>query len=236
MPWHTVDTVDLLKNGVSLSEACEKIIEKYKDLNEDEKPLLWLGIASVQWKYGEVSREILEKIRSDITNERGLEAWKEDSKLLKKRKTALNKFLTKIEAPNPKPSKIPKLIVREAPYSVGDCISVSVGENLYTAAIVLDIDNSNAEYGTNLVGSLDYLSKNPPQLSDFKRKNWLKIAYWRGPNINDIKWYLPPGFKKEKNRFEVIGNIKLGWLKPKDENLYTGCQNLGLDVLNKQNA
>jgi len=219
--------VELLKKDIALSKACEKVIKQYKNLDREEKPLLWLAIASMQWKYGEVSNEILENVRSDIANERGLEIWREDSKLLGKRKKVLHKFLAKIEVPNPKPSKRPKLIIRKAPYKKGDCISVSVGENLYTAAIVLAVDNSNKENGSTLVGCLDYLSETPPSLEDFKRKNWLKRSYIGGTIINDITWYLSPGFKKEKKRFELIGNIKIGWFKPKHENLYTFWQNLG---------
>lgn len=224
---------DRLKAGDSLRDASEKAKTYFSQLeqDEDEGPLIWLALAQVQWKYGSVDQAILERIRNDIAMGHGLTPWQEDEKLFHKRKTALSKFLSRIESPNPKPAKIPKLIVRRAPFKQGDCLVVALPEGLYTAALVLKADNSNLEYGKNLIASLDYLSSIPPSLQVFKRKEWLILSHGNWNNRRDISWYLPVQFKKESARFNVVGNINLGWFTPSDSDMYSNWSNLGQPIL-----
>jgi hypothetical protein len=224
---------DQLKNGASIKEATTKAAIKFSELekNEDEEPLLLVAIAFTQWKYGEVDPSILERVRNDIKNERGLDRWRESPKLLAKRKAVLTEFISKIELPNPKTSKPPKLIIRRAPFKEGDCLSVALPDGRYTAALVLKTDNSNPECGSNLVASLDYLDTLPPDLSVFKRKNWLVLSHGNWNNEKDICWYIPVRFKEVSNRIQVVGNISLGWFLPKSKEMYGSWGHLGEQIL-----
>lgn len=225
---------DQLKNGASIKEATSKAAIKFSELekDEDEAPLLWIAIALTQWKYGEVEPSILERVRNDIINERGLDRWKESPKLLSKRKAVLTEFISQIEVPNTKPSKPPKLIIRRAPFKEGDCLSVVLPDGRYTAALVLKTDNStNPEYGSNLVASLDYLDTLPPDLSVFKRKKWLVKSHGNWNNEKDICWYIPARFKEVSKRIQVVGNISIGWFLPKYRNLYGHWGHLGEQIL-----
>lgn len=164
--------VDRMKRGDSLLAACEDAERTFRaEINDpDDGPLVWLALAHVQWKFGSVAPRVLERVRGDVSNGRGLERWREDPKLLAQRCAALARFLAKIESANPKPSSPPKTVVRLAPFAEGDCLSVLTADGNYTAAIVLKVNNSNPECGTNLVGALDYLSETPPTLEIFGKR------------------------------------------------------------------
>jgi hypothetical protein len=241
-----------LKRGESLPDATEAAEDEHAELKDDpdEGPLLWLAIAHAQWKYGTVAPRVLEQVRDDIENGRGLERWEEDPRGLEKRKAALAKFLAKIESPNPKPSRLPKLVIRKAPFREGDCLSVSLPNGLYTAALVLREDNSNPELGMNLIGSLDYLGRTPPSMRVFKRKKWLTRPYryidkvrfdekrqayaakesrWR--KEREIHWYLPVRLKNEMKRFTVVGNTGKLAFAPRHRKSSASWESLGEDVL-----
>lgn len=223
---------DQLKLGNSVELATEKAKVKFAQLenDSDEAPLLWLAIAHVQWKYGTLASTTLKRVQDDITNERGLERWREDQKLLSKRKLALTQFLLQIQDPNPKPSKPPKLIIRKALFKEGDCLQILLADGRYTAAFVLKADNSNPEYGKNLIASLDYLSTQPPTIKNFKRKNWLILSHGNWKNTKDIWWYLPIKFKLYADNIKVVGNISVGWFPPKSDGM-SGWHGLGEQIL-----
>jgi hypothetical protein len=224
---------DELKAGEPIEIATSKAIAEFAELknDNDEEPLLWLAIAHLQWKYGRVDPNILEHVRYDIAFECGLERWRDEPQSLLKRKAALAKFLARIESPNPKLSKPPKLVIRKAPFAKGDCLAVLLPDGRYTAAIVLAENNSSPECGMNLIASLDFLGVVPPEMDVFKRKEWLRLNHGTWNNRLDINWYLPPRFRQESKRFLVMGNIKLGWFIPKGDDSYTAWQSLGNQIL-----
>jgi hypothetical protein len=233
-----------LKAGTPLDIASKDARNRFADSisDEDEGPLFWLALAHVQWKYGALENETLEHVQSDVANGYGVSRWAEEPSDLSKRKAVLLKFLQKIETPNSKPSKPPKVVVRKAPFQKGDCLAVQLADGRYTAALVLKADNSNQELGMNLIASLDYLSVLPPELAAFKKKEWLILRHGNWNGRKDICWYLPAQFKRESKRIKVVGNINLGWLLPKESKMYTGWGHIGQQILlvyaheDKQNA
>jgi len=224
---------DRLKEGDSLEVASVQAQRQFASTqgDVDEAPLLWLALAEVQWKYGAVDSAVLSRVRKDIQSGSGLERWSDDAKTLAGRRAALTKFLAKVESPNPKPSAPPKLVVRKAPFLEGDCLSVQLPDGRYTAALVLRVDNSNAEYGKNLIASLDYCDSEPPSLAVFERRDWLVLDHGNWNGEKEVRWYLPVRFQKERKRITVVGNVKLRWGDPKDSRSSTGWNNLGVQVL-----
>lgn len=226
--------VDRLKAGWSLHAASSEAHLRFRELedDDDESPLLWLALAFVQRKYGAVVDEaVLQRVRADILDERGLDRWRDDMKLLTKRKAALSSFLAQIETPNPKPSPAPRLITRAAPFSEGDCLAVLTADARYTAALVLGVDNSNPEYGRNLVAGLDFLEPQPPTITVFEQRRWLikRHGQWNGQP--DIAWYLPVGFKKESKRITIVGQVAVRNSDPKESRSYAGWNLLGQQIL-----
>lgn len=224
---------DQLKNGASIEVASAATVSKFSELEEDkdEGPLLWLALAHAQWKYGVVESSVLDHVRHDIANDHGLERREENPKALAQRKAVLAKFLIQIEATNPKPSAPPKLIVRKARFKEGDCLAVVLPDGRYTAALVLRADDSNPEYGKNLIACLDYLEPSTPDMEVFKQKKWLKMQHGKWNGQTDICWYSADRFKQDSRRIQVVGSIRLGWFLPKDDGLHTSWSNLGTQVL-----
>ena len=104
------DFEECLKSGLSIAKSTDNILENYSEVldDTDDGPLIWLALASIQWKYGSLEERVLAKVRSDIENKNGLDLWSEDPNDLKKRKAVLQRFLAKIETPNAKPSRLPE--------------------------------------------------------------------------------------------------------------------------------
>jgi hypothetical protein len=197
----------------------------------DDGPLLWQAIALVQWKYGQVDDDVLERVRRDIEEERGLDLWRDDQRELTKRRAALEKFFRQVSAPNPKPSSPPKLIVRRAPFEAGDCLAVRTEDGRYTAAIVLKVNNENPECGMNLVGGLDYLADEPPTSAFFEERRWLFKHHGKWNGEPDLDWFLPVGFRKASNRISVVGKTEIGRSDPRDARGHAGWNLLGHQIL-----
>jgi hypothetical protein len=224
---------DRLKEGDALEVASAQAQRKFASTQSDvdEAPLLWLALAEVQWKYGTVDPAVLGRVRKDIQSDSGLERWNDDAKALAARRVALAKFLAKVESPNPKPSAPPKLVVRKPPFMEGDCLSVLLPDGRYTAALVLRADNSNIEYGMNLIASLDYCEREPPGLAVFEKRDWLVLDHGQWNGAKEVRWYIAVRFQRERKRISVVGNVKPRRGDPKDSPSYAGWVNLGVQVL-----
>lgn len=226
---------DCLRDGRSVTDASELIVEQYSDTllyDPDEAPLLWIALADMQWKYGNLDPSILERVTHDFHSNIGMERWGDTSeKLYKQRKEVLAKFIDKISRPNPRPTRPPKRVTRKPKFAPGDCLSIKLDNGQYGAAIVLVADHSDPAYGKNLVGVLDYLSDDPPTGDVFSQRNWLKRTRsgWQGEL--DIVWYSHVGFRKMKHRLKVINNIPVLDMDPKDSLFYAGWNLLGQWVL-----
>lgn len=200
---------DRLKQGASMSEASAAARRKFRSLldDRDDGPLFWLGLAVVQWKHGRVEPRVLKQVQEVVRDESGLDRWREDPKRLAKRRYVLARFLEQVSVPNESPKPLPKLVVRTAPFQTGDCLAVAIGDGRYTAALVLSTDNSNREHGKNLVAGLDYLSVRRPALADFECRPLLRKVHGQWTGEQDLLWCLPGGFRKDRERFQLIGHL-----------------------------
>jgi hypothetical protein len=225
--------LDRLKQGSSLAEASSRTITHFGLLENDpeDAPLLWQAIALVQWKYGKVDDAVLVRVRRDIESERGLDIWRDDLKGLAKRKGVLEKFLNKLQIANPKPSSLPKTILRRAPFEEGDCLAVRTKGEHYTAALVLRADNQNPEYGKNLVAGLDYLAEEPPALAFFERRKWLFKHHGNWNGEPDLAWFLPARFRDASKRITIVGKTRIRETDPKDARGHAGWNLLGGQIL-----
>lgn len=225
---------DRLKSGDSVSLATENVLAQFSESlkDSDEEPIVWIAIAKAQWAYGELAPLVLDRVRAFITAGMGLDRWKEagDSEL-QKRKLKLNRFLEKIEQDNPKPKRRPKLIIRKPIFQPGTCLAIKLSNNEYGAAIVLAADHSRPEYGKNLIATLDYLSQDPPDLSFFENRKWLKLSHHKWDGSYDINWYHTLGFRKVRSRILVVGKIPLRLMDPRQAKTYSGWQNFGEQMI-----
>jgi hypothetical protein len=229
--------VDQLKAGADIDAATRQVLATFTESlrDSDEAPVVWLVLAHQQWTYGAVSPEALSRVREHVKTGSGLDLWREQgTELLARRQQVLNRFLSTIEHPNPRPKRAPRFIVRAPKFAPGDCLAVKLSDGRYTAALVLAADHSRPEYGMNLIGELNFLSESPPTLNVFKRREWLKLTHnnWRGNRA--IDWYLPVGFRLMQNRITLVGNIPLKWRDPKKSKSHTSYRNLGRQIVSQR--
>ncbi len=223
---------DLLKAGKSVADATEAVELQFAGAikDSDDGPLLWLALADMQWTYGGLEAPVLERVKDDFASGRSLLAWEEDRRGLARRRAAIEKFIRKIEAANPRPKKPPNVIIRAPKFRPGDCLSIQLAEGQYAAAIVLAADHSTEEYGKNLVAVLDYFSADRPTMEVFRTRKWLILTHHNWNNKMDVGWYLPIGFRKAKDRLEVVGQIEILDSDPKDSTVYCGWAGIGDQV------
>jgi len=230
---------DRLKNGDSIAQGTRAALAEFAEVlkDVDEAPRVWIGIADAQWTYGELDRQVLDRVRADLRQGAGLAPWQEESdRALRKRVRVLQQFVAKLETPNPRPRKCPKRVVRAPKFAAGDCLAVALPDGRYAAALVLAADHARPEYGKNLIAVLDYLSDRKPHVEVFTERRWLRRpGDWQpeyapqGPF--DIAWYDAAGFRKEQHRFEIIGRIRLRASDPKDSSTFSPWRNLGLGAV-----
>lgn len=217
---------DRLKAGSSVADATTAVKSKFGGAIEDsvDGPLFWIALADMQWTYGGLETFVLRQVKRDFESGRSLLAWAEDKRGLARRRTALEKFIARIEAENPRPRNPPRTIVRAPRFRPGDCLSIQLTDGRYAAAIVLAADDSLAEYGRNLVAVLDYRSAIKPTIDVFRER---KLPEGRGAGI---AWYLPMGFRKVRDRLEIVGQVEILDSDLKDSDFYFRWSSIGEDL------
>lgn len=235
---YVADVIDDFKNHLKQSQNLELtsqyIIEQYsQDLEDpDDGPLFWLGLAEVQWNYGFSQNQVLAKIKKDFEDGNGLARWEEQgSSSLEKRKSELQKFIEKIKNHNPKPKKLPKVIIRKPIYESGDCLAIKLKNCMFTAAIVLQSNHSDPELGSNLIGVLDYLSEDEPTPEIFEKRKWLIKNFGNWENKLELSWYGALHYQNTKRRIKVVCNTKIRKKDPKQSNSYAMWDPIGESVI-----
>jgi hypothetical protein len=213
----------ILKKGGTIETATSHVHLHYADSigDSDEEPLFWLALAFAQWRYNAIEQNVLEQVRNDITEGKGLDRWEDSPADLRKRQAVLQKFLAKIELPNAHPKPFPKQINRKAKFQIGDCLSLALENNKFGAAIVIAVDEDDPEYPLNLIARLSYESDSPPSSEIFALRQWQPAPQLPFKGIN-IGWYLRPGFRKYAPRLQVVGKIEILESDPKSSSVY--CQ------------
>lgn len=218
---------DLLKAGKSVPEATEAVRSKFtaEMKGADDGPLFWIALAEMQWTYGELEPQILNRVKEDLDSGRSLALWTDDQRGLAGRRAALEKFISKIGQPNRRLKKPPKIVVRAPKFRPGDCLSIRLSNGQYAAALVLAADHSNVEYGKSLIGVLDYLSPEKPTMEVFRQRKWLVLS--QPGNKIDVAWYHYMGFLAVKNRLEIVGQVEILGSDPTDSTIYRRWTGIG---------
>ena len=220
---------DLLKAGKSVREATEAVTSRFETASADavDGPLLRIAIADVQWTYGEVDPQIVKHVRQDLASGLSLAIWTDDQRGLLRRTAALERFISKVEQPNPRPRKLPRTVVRTPMFPAGTCLSIRLPNGQYAAALVLASDHTHVEHGRNLVGVLDYISAEKPPLEVFRNRRWLEVANQGGKSDRDLAWYYHTGFRAVMAGLAVVGLTGILDSDPTDSNVYRRWTGIG---------
>jgi hypothetical protein len=101
---------ELYNNGGNSDEISRQLFEEFEELfdDADDRNNALFALAFAQWETKSQDPTIFEQVKEIIETGNDLEVWKElgaDDKTLKKRKTALNKFLILISTEREKPKR-----------------------------------------------------------------------------------------------------------------------------------
>lgn len=224
---------DLLKDGKSLADATAAAKSRFgaATVGADDEPDFWIALAEVQWTYGGLEPSVLERVKKDFDSGRSLRRWEEGPGALARRRSALERFIRRIAATNPRPKRPPKTTVRPPQFRPGDCLSIRLKEGRYAAAIVLGADYSVPECGMNLVALLAYCSAEKPTMDVFRKRKWLVLAR---SGKRHAAWFQPIGFRGAKGRLEVIGRVEILDSDPKDSNVYCSWARIGEEACHRR--
>lgn len=161
---------DLYNAGMSVSEIRQQLEAHYQHESEEENySEVWTGIAYGQWMAGELEEYTLSKVKASV-EDKWLTAWDEEKSLLRKRKKALNQFISKIQSPCQKPINRKKIIIRQAFFQAGDVLSIEVSPDQHVAALVVDQRNFKND-GENRIVFTDCISVEPIMMEEALRAN-----------------------------------------------------------------
>ena len=186
-------------------------------------------------KYGEVDEAVLKQVKFNFEHDAGLKRWLEIGQAeYTRRKEVIARHLEKISLPNPKPKKLPKIVVRKPIYKAGDCLSILLRNDMYGAALVLASDHSDIEYGKNLIGLLNYMENTEPELVVFQKRDWLIRTHHNYENTPDIGWYTATGHRRIKSKLHLIGNIPLLPDDPQQSSSLIVWEHLGEQIISQR--
>ncbi len=227
------DYLDLFNRGNSPEAIRKKLLVDYAESvgDPDEGPLIWIGIAKAQWDCAQLEPLVHSKIREIVEDGLGLTRWAEQGeRLLQRRKTALNQFLTKLQTPNQRPRKPRKAIKRSPIFQPGDCLAVRLQDGEWGAILVLQgepqsDDPYNETYGTNLIVTLRYKNSVMPTLDVFEKREWLHLNHHSWKDQLELCYVTPLRFRHVKDRFVRVGTIQLRATDPRTAIMYSSWPN-----------
>lgn len=116
---------DLLSNGLTGPEATARILCNFESslADPDESGVVWLALASTQWRHGRLESGSLENALRVIDSGSDLDRWKHNAKDLATRRAALQKLRLQITSPQPVAKNVRKRILESCDWPVGALIS-----------------------------------------------------------------------------------------------------------------
>lgn len=183
----------------------------------DDGPIFWLALAQAQWECGALDSDVRQEIEEIVQKGLGLDRWAEGAAPhLQERKKVLQDFLASIQTPLKSVRKRTPRKENPPIFAPGVCLSVQLPNGEFGAAIVLRAKHEHKEFGMNLVGLLDYCSKDKPALNVFESRKWLRTKRHGKFDRKELIWLFAQGFAESARLFENIGSVKLRWLDPRD--------------------
>ena len=216
-----------LKQSQSVADTTAHLFKTMADYFEDEedRESAYFALADRQWTYGKLDESVLTEVCSP---DFGMDAWMDsDPDQQQARRVAIAAFLERIGQPTPKPKRLPRLVRRRPKFEPGACLAYQNPDGRYIAGLVTATNDSDPEYGRDLLVLLDYLSNIPPAEADFLARKWL---YTPKGNLM-CYWYGPSGYRKISKNLSVIGTIDIMETDPKDSSAHADWRGFGPFVL-----
>ncbi len=227
--------VTKLRFGYSNEEITENMIKKYNYGKYDEDTVVfYLALADMQWQYGMLLEKVKERAIFYIDNEVDLEFWREDAKMLEKRRKVLNDLREKLNTQNSKPKHPSKISSTVAPYNVGDLLlyqikSDSLKDNKwYNHYVLFRVIGKSRSYLAYLPKDKMYYEGNVLAIY-----NWVGIKY-NGEILEKLTFIKKPNNHKILDeRFDDIDKIdkKMGFEKISTDDTFVDKKIVNKEIL-----
>lgn len=111
-------------DGLTTEAATAKLKKEFASAlnDQDEAPVFWLALASVQWNLGRLVPEVLACALNVIDNGSDLKRWEEDEAAYRDRKAVLEIVRQRLSTPPPAPKIVPKRFRNSTTWEAGDVI------------------------------------------------------------------------------------------------------------------
>lgn len=235
--------LDAFKKGAPPDELHAALVTGWLPQVEgshEEMPF-WLGLAKAMWECGALSevdvRELEEMIASDMAVRGYADVGGEQ-----KRRAVMHKFLALISVPRAKPRQPLKRLPRPVTplLKPGACLVISVGEKLFGAAVMVQINDFEPNKPWYRLVLLRRLADTPPLLPYFESRDWLiedrshmrrgvscrawdtgvKLDAW--PDRPTAYWCRHSDLKKSAHTWKDVGILNLGPSDPVVLDLHIG--------------
>ena len=198
---------DLIGDGLSATEAVDRLLVDYSPDDPDIEPVFWLALADIQWKLGRLEERTKANALNIIENGKDLARWS-DSKLIAKRRVVLEKLKIELALPPPIPKKVPKRYIEANDWEIGEIVGFQLGVTrrwVLLRVIGHHIDNGGRFAVCEL---LDWTGEALPEYKNTISKLLLKqkinsftVRTEEGPrHISQFMFSLP---KKDKDKFRI---------------------------------
>ncbi len=157
------DYREMIEDGVPDDEATRRILEQYEEeaADADEGAVFWLALAFTQSKLGRLNPHVRDRALRAIQRGEGLHMWREDPKLLEKRKAALERVRIQLTGPQPAHRKLRKPTRHVTDLVPGDVLAFGAGGRC-TLLRVARLEESRIAV-TPILVALDFDGTDPPQ-------------------------------------------------------------------------
>jgi hypothetical protein len=203
---------DLYNKGGQPDKISKKIIEDNWEILEieEEKHSLWFALALAQWETKSLDLKVLSTVEEIINSGVDLKVWLDldaSEQDIKKRKTALDKFLDKIKSDRPKAKPRKRTKLKTPVFTTGDCLTFKLKNGNYGGAVVLATD-TNPETAYNLVATTRLNLKDKPTPTDFQNAEVLVCNFGEWQDKADVTWYMPDLYHKDySDIYELVARI-----------------------------
>jgi hypothetical protein len=193
---------DCLGDGRTGPEATRWVLNEYQDLLGDpgEAGVIWLALAAVQWKYGRLEAEPLERALHLIDSGSDLLRWETGSEDHAARKAVLEELRVQITSPQPAEKKIARRVLAESSLKRGDLVAFILGSE---TRIVFRVCRRFTDQGGTypVCEILDWTGSEVPAKADLKT---LSIRRSRADYKHTITQFMICGFEENSPRVQKL--------------------------------
>jgi hypothetical protein len=129
---------DLIGEGLSSTEAVEKLLGEYASSVDDdnEKSVFWIALALTQWKLGHLEERTKNEALRLIAAGEDLKRW-DDPNDRKKRAAVLEKVREQLLSPQPPPKRVIRTIKGANDWAIGEVVGLRLKSEKWTLLRVI---------------------------------------------------------------------------------------------------